>query len=76
MIREHDLVVLTADPADERLKAGDVGTVVHVYKGGGAFEVEFAAFDGETLAVVTVAASGVRPVGRQDIPHARPLAAV
>ena len=30
MIKEHDIVVLTQDLPEERLTAGDVGTVVHV----------------------------------------------
>ena len=42
--------------------AGDVGTVVHVYPDGAAYEVEFFTPDGDTVAVVTVEASGVRPV--------------
>jgi hypothetical protein len=41
MIREHDRVVLTAPVPDERLEIGDVGTVVHAYQDGKAFEVEF-----------------------------------
>ena len=40
MIKEHDRVVLLAPVATERLEAGDVGTVVHVYSDGAAFEVE------------------------------------
>ena len=40
-IKEHDRVVLLKDVTDEGLKAGDVGTVVHVYRHGEAFEVEF-----------------------------------
>jgi hypothetical protein len=31
MIKEHDCVVLTKDLAAEGLKAGDVGTVVHIH---------------------------------------------
>jgi len=31
---EHDLIVLTRDIAEHRLRAGDVGTVVHVYAAG------------------------------------------
>ena len=41
MIKEHDCVVLTADVPDEGLVAGDVGTVVHIHKGGEGYEVEF-----------------------------------
>jgi hypothetical protein len=43
MIAEHDRVVLTAPVPKERLEIGDVGTVVHVYQDGKAFEVEFTA---------------------------------
>ena len=74
MIKEHDRVVLkTAVPA-EGLEAGDVGTVVHVYKDGLAYEVEFTTLDGKTAAVVTVEAAQVRPVGRREITHAREMA--
>ena len=74
MIRELDRVVLTAAvPADGRLEAGDVGTVVHVYADGEAFEVEFMTLDGQTAAVATVQASAVRPVTGQEITHSRPL---
>lgn len=76
MIREHDRVVLTGDVEAEDLKAGDVGTVVHIHQGGGALEVEFVALDGETIAVTTLLASQVRPVARREITHARPLAEV
>jgi hypothetical protein len=54
MISEHDLVVLTAPLPKERLEIGDVGTVVHIYPDGKAFEVEFIGLDGQTAAVATV----------------------
>ena len=74
MIKEHDRVVLkTAVPADG-LEAGDVGAVVHIYKDGLAYEVEFTTLDGKTAAVVTVEAGQVRPVGRREITHAREMA--
>jgi hypothetical protein len=75
MITEHDRVVLTAPVPRERLEVGDVGTVVHVYQDGKAFEVEFTALDGHTAAVATVEASQVRPIRRREITHARELAA-
>jgi hypothetical protein len=59
----------------EGLERGDVGTVVHVYADGQAFEVEFTALDGETAPVVTVGALQVRPVGPREISHAREMAA-
>jgi len=72
--REHDRVVLTADLAGEKLAAGDVGTVVHVYGDGRAFEVEFVALDGESVAVVTLERAQVRPVEHREITHARRVA--
>ncbi len=73
MIKEHDRVVLTTDLAKEGLKAGDVGTVVHIHARGEAFEVEFLTLDGRTVAIATVLSSQLRPVTRRDITHARPL---
>lgn len=75
MINEHDRVVLTTPVPAEALEAGDVGTVVHLYRDGLAYEVEFATLDGQTAAVVTLEASQVRPVGHREITHARPMAA-
>ncbi|HKZ77734.1 MAG TPA: DUF4926 domain-containing protein [Pyrinomonadaceae bacterium] len=75
MIKEHDRVVLTRAIPAERLVAGDVGTVVHLYSDGKAYEVEFVALDGHTAAVVTVEALDVRPVLPGEIPHARELVA-
>jgi len=75
MINELERVVLTEPFPKESLETGDVGTVVHVYRDGKAFEVEFTTLDGCTAAVVTVEASQVRPVGRREITHAREIAA-
>lgn len=74
MIREHDRVVLTSDLPNEKLASGDEGTVVHVYRGGAAFEVEFVALDGETVAVVTLEHAQIRPVEHREITHARRVA--
>ena len=76
MIREHERAVLTVSVPAERLEAGDVGTVVHVYRDGQAYEVEFLTLDGRTAAVVTLEANQVRSVGQREITHARELAAV
>ena len=73
MIKEHDRVVLTVPVPSEKLEAGDVGTVVHIYKDGQAYEVEFTTLDGKTAAVVTLEASQVRPVSSRDITHTREL---
>ncbi len=75
MIKEHDRVALTTPVPTEALEAGDVGTVVHLYRDGLAYEVEFTTLDGKTAAVVTLEAMQVRPVGHREITHARTLAA-
>lgn len=74
MIKEHDCVVLTHDIPDEGLKAGDLGTVVHIHREGAAYEVEFITLTGQTVAVATVLQSQCRPVSRRDISHVRELA--
>lgn len=75
MIAEHDLIVLLHNLPDAGLQAGDVGTVVHCYATGAAYEVEFGTLDGQTIAVVTVAATALRPVNAHDMLHARALVA-
>jgi hypothetical protein len=73
MIKAHDRIVLKTNIPGENLEAGDVGTVVHVYRDGLAYEVEFTTLNGETAAVVTVEAALVRPVNNHEITHAREL---
>jgi len=74
MIRELDLVVLSRDLPEKGLRAGDVGTVVHIHRRGAGYEVEFATLTGETLAVVTLPAGSLRPIGPREIAHARSVA--
>jgi hypothetical protein len=73
MIKEHDCVVLTQDLPEEGMKAGDIGTVVHVHQGGAGYEVEFMTLAGETVAVVTLLPTQVRPMARRDIAQVREL---
>jgi hypothetical protein len=73
-IHELDTVALTHPVPSHGLEAGDVGAVVHVYEGGRAFEVEFVSAGGRTLAVITLTAGEIRPLGGEDILHARNLA--
>ena len=51
-----------------------MGTVVHVYERGQAYEVEFLTLDGDTVAIATLLRTQVRPVGKREITHARQLA--
>lgn len=71
MIQEHEQIVLTSSLPEHNVEAGDVGTVVHIYSDGKAYEVEFFALDGHTLDVVTVEAHQVRPISSRDVLHAR-----
>ena len=75
MIKEHDRIALKTNLPAQKLKAGDVGTVIHVYQKGAAFEVEFLTLHGETVAVVTLDASQVRSIQKREIAHARLLKA-
>jgi hypothetical protein len=72
-LAEHDRVVLTVPRPEEGLIAGDVGTIVHVYEDGRAYEIEFVALDGHTTAVVTVEVTQVRAVTPSDMTHAREI---
>ncbi|MGC8783607.1 MAG: DUF4926 domain-containing protein [Armatimonadota bacterium] len=75
-MKEHDLVVLTRDVPDCGLQQGDVGVIVHCYAGGSAYEVEFVAADGRTVAVLTLNEDEVRPMRQGEILHARAMVAV
>ena len=68
-IRDLDLVALVRDVegvdgsfAPASFPAESVGTVVLVYQGGAAFEVEFVHEDGQTLGFVTAEAAALRRV--------------
>jgi len=74
MIRELDTVVLTHDIPEHGLKKGDVGAVVHSYADGAAWEVEFVAAEGTTVAVLTLSAIDIRLMGNREILHVRELA--
>jgi hypothetical protein len=74
MIKELDPIVLTGSLPEHGLEAGDVGWVVMVHDDGAGFEVEFITLTGETVSVVTVPASAVRPVAPKEIAHARAVA--
>ncbi len=74
MIEEFDTVALQHNLSEHGLEQGDVGTVVHTYRGGEGLEVEFLTGTGDTVAVVTLSTSDVRPLGGREILHAGSLA--
>jgi hypothetical protein len=64
-VREFDVVALAADLPGDGLRAGDTGTVVHVFHTPyTAYEVEFADSDGRTIAMVTLTANQFRLLSR------------
>ena len=65
------MIILTEEAPEVGLKAGDAGTIIHIHRKGEAFEVEFQALDGHTVAVATVVVSLLRPISPEDISHAR-----
>ncbi len=78
MIEHFKEVILLHDLPEDGLRAGDVGVVVEVFRGGHdtppGYIVEFMTLTGETVAVVDVTADAVRPVTDGDMPQARSLA--
>ncbi len=70
-MKELDMVVLTRSIDDLGLHEGDLGTIVHCYPGGEAFEVEFSTADGATIAVLTLPAHEIRRQRANEILHVR-----
>lgn len=71
MITEHSMVVLDRDLAESNLVAGDVGAVVHIHGQGKAYEVEFVDGQGATIALLTLPAADIRPIGSGELLHTR-----
>ena len=71
MVKELDSVVLESDLPEHGLCAGDIGTVVLVHGAGLGYEVEFVTLAGETVAVVSLHPSQVRPIVQGEIAHVR-----
>lgn len=71
MSQELDRVVLTIDLPEYGLKAGDLGTVVLVHQDYQGYEVEFITLNGETVAVVSLLPTQLRPIGQREIAQAR-----
>jgi hypothetical protein len=79
-IREHDTVILTRDIPEAKLRAGDVGVVIHLHRSAGedvpvGYMLEIFSVDGASLDEVSVPADSVRAAEPTDRAAARPLAA-
>lgn len=57
-----EIVALNHDISEYELKEGDTGTIVDVYESGEAYEVEFVSSYGETIALLTLDPSDLRPL--------------
>jgi hypothetical protein len=57
--KEHDIVALLVDLPNMKLSAGDTGAVVHCYRQGDAFEVEFLDAEGKPKALATLKANQI-----------------
>ena len=75
MFKELDTIVLTRDIPEYRLSRGDIGAVVHSYKNGESYEVEFVNGRGKSVALVTLDARDVRPMNPDEILHVREIRA-
>lgn len=66
MFKELDPAVLTRDLPGHRLRAGDVGTVVHSYADG-EMGVEFVLGSGVPHALVTLIPNDLRPIADSEL---------
>ena len=73
MINELETVALTRDLPQHGLLKDDLGAVVVVYDQR-AYEVEFVALDGKTIALVTLPEDAIRAVRAREIAHVREVA--
>ena len=72
-VQERDQVVVVEDLRNLSVRAGDIGTIVHVYPARQAYEVEFVSLTGKVIGVVTLAAGKIRAICEGEIAHARLL---
>ena len=70
IFRELDTVVLERDIPESGLRKGDIGAIVHIH-GDSRLDVEFVRASGQTLALLQLAATDVRPVQDEDVPSVR-----
>jgi len=61
-IDELDVVALMHDMEEYDLRQGDRGAVVHCYRNGQAFKVEFIHPNGETIAVLTLTSADIQKI--------------
>jgi hypothetical protein len=75
MIKELETIVLSRDLPEHGLSRGDIGAVVHSYKSGDSYEVEFVTGKGRTIALVTLDSKDIRVMNHNEILHVREIKA-
>lgn len=65
MFKELEVVELAHDIKENKLKEGNRGTVVEIYKDGEAYEVEFISPDGKTSVLLTLSPVDIRSLSRE-----------
>ena len=70
MTRGAGNLELSADLQEHGLELGTFGSVMFVHYESEAYEVEFVPLDRETVAVVSLCSSQVRPFAESEVGHA------
>ncbi len=65
-LKQLDVVALTISLPEEKLRRGEIGTVVKVYNDGEEFEVEFVDKDGQTYGLIPLHHDQVELLRRYD----------
>ncbi len=76
MLQEFDTIVLATDLPDQKLQTGDIGTIVLVHSQQAGYEVEFTTLLGETVAVISLSPTQLRPVRPYELPHVRTMSSL
>ena len=75
MIKELETIVLSRNLPEYGLSRGDIGAVVHSYKSGEAYEVEFVNGKGKTIALIILETKDIRQMNPNEILHVREMKA-
>jgi len=73
MFKELEVVELTHDIKENKLIESSRGTVVEIYKGGEAYEVEFISPDDKTSVLLTLSPEDIRPSVERKVYFTRGL---
>jgi hypothetical protein len=72
-MQELERVILTVDLPEHKLKAGDIGMILHIYGDHKGYEVEFVTLKGGLLALASLYPTQIRPLMEDEIATSRRL---